>query len=316
MVNIVVVCWNAVEYTKNTLSSLEGSLKDYSNCQVTIINNGSVDGTKDYLNFFKKDTRLKCKIINNKCNIGIGAAYNLGQKESEKIHAKYTVFCNNDLLFSKNWLEKMYQAMEDDPAIAMLAPIVPSSFNYYDENRTIKEVLLNIQSVKTPEEELKLFLGKFRNIDEFQSQVCDINTRKYGCLLRYISFPNAVSSCIVMTKTSVFKNMVFFANPLFKEYGGEDIDICWRVLDRGYRIAIINNTYIHHFRGKSIKMANLDRVALLKKSNQKLFDLWAGDIANYYKKIGVTRASEISKEPENWLINEIIKDVNIDEILK
>ena len=44
MVSIVVVCWNALEYTKVTLESLFNTVK--SSYNLIIINNGSNDDTR------------------------------------------------------------------------------------------------------------------------------------------------------------------------------------------------------------------------------------------------------------------------------
>lgn len=160
------------------------------------------------------------------------------------------------------------------------------------------------------------FIGESRNIDEFQNKICKYNMQIYNANLRMIKFPNAISSCIVMTRTSIFKEIGFFANPEFKEYGGEDIDMCWRVMKRGFDIAVTNEVYIHHFRGKSIKAANLDRAKLIKKSNIKLFKIWKSDIAKYYKDKGIFNPDEIPNTPENWLINELKNDINLKEVLK
>lgn len=61
MVNIVVVCWNALEYTKNTLNSLLKSIDDSfkNSVRLTLINNGSSDGTLQYLKHFTKTSFLK-----------------------------------------------------------------------------------------------------------------------------------------------------------------------------------------------------------------------------------------------------------------
>lgn len=92
--------------------------------------------------------------------------------------------------------------------------------------------------------------------------------------------------------------------------------MCWRVLDKGYKVAVTNDVYIHHYRGKSIKEANFDRSKLLKKSNLKLYNIWKKDIINYYRKQGVNSAKDIKNTPENWLINELKGDVDLDKEFK
>lgn len=315
MVNIVVVCWNASDYTEVTLKSLISTIGERDPYQITIINNASTDNTAFILNKFEQNNN-NVKVITNSINLGIGAAYNQGYEESRRIGAEYTMFCNNDLLFSRNWLNRMLKIMEKDKSIAMLGPLVPASSNFYDDKRTIKEVLLSINNTNSPKEEINEFIGKFDNIDEFSKDMASVNTKIFGSSLRYIDFPNAISSCAVMTRTSVFEQFGWFANPEFKEYGSEDIDMCWRVLKQGYKVAVTNDVYIHHFRGKSIKAANLNRKALLRNSNIKLFNIWKSDIISYYKGLNVEDIDNVLCTPSNWLINEIKDDVNLKEELK
>lgn len=316
MINIVVVCWNAVLYTEKTLQSLVKTLIREKNIQLTIIDNGSIDETDCYLNtFVAENPRMGIKIIKNDINVGIGAAYNQGLAESIRIDAKYTVFCNNDLLFTSRWLKKMKRIMDKNLSIAMLSPIVPSAYNFYDKNRSIREVLLQLKNSDSPDTEITEFIGIYKNMKRFVNHISYINKRKYGAGLRIIKFPNAVSSCVIMTRTSVFSDIGFFANPLFKAYGGEDIDMCWHVLKRGFDIAITSDVYVHHFRGKSIKAANLDRIKLLKESNKKLFDIWKDEIIYFLKKQGINRIEDIPNIPENWLLNELIKDIDLVGVL-
>ena len=100
MINIIIVCWNAVNYTKVTLCSLINSLKKINDFRLTIIDNGSNDKTNDFLNeFVSTNNEHEIKLIKNKKNMGIGFAYNQGLNESIKTGSDYTVFCNNDLFF-------------------------------------------------------------------------------------------------------------------------------------------------------------------------------------------------------------------------
>lgn len=210
----------------------------------------------------------------------------------------------------------MESIMEQNENIAMLGSLIPSSNNFYDKEKTTKEVLLSLTESSSPKEELLKFFGDDNNIEVFQERVRNVNLKKYGENLRRVNFPNAISSCCVMTRTAVFDKFGWFANPDFKEYGGEDIDTCWRVIKAGYEIAITNEVYIHHFRGKSIKVANFNRKELLKKSNKKLFNIWNNDIVSHYKSLGITDISQIPNTPDNWLINEIKNDISLNEVLK
>lgn len=130
--NVVMVCWDALEYTKTTISSLFKTTPNYS-YRLTIIDNNSKPDTTEYLKFIRPPNNVKMEIIYNNSNIGIGSAYNQGLEKSTENNCKYTVFCNNDLLFSDGWLEKMLDVMNSNDRIALLNPLRPSVNDYWDD---------------------------------------------------------------------------------------------------------------------------------------------------------------------------------------
>lgn len=316
VVNVVIVCWNAYVYTENTIYSIEKTLINSNiKTQLTIINNGSIDNTKKFLKTLKTSEKISLKIIHNYKNIGIGAAYNQGLQESMKLGAKYTVFANNDLQFTQNWLEKMVKIMDSNKSIAVLSPLRPSAYDFYDKNRSTRDVLKLLPDFNSPEEEVCAYIGKLKNLDEFSQKIQSVNYEKYKTKLRFIEFPGAVGSSILLTRTNVFEKIGFFANSEFREYGGEDIDMCWRVMKLGYRIAITNDVYVHHFRGKSIKFANVDRDKMLNNSNQILYKIWHDDIISFLKEQNILRSKNIPNTPEFWLLNELKDDIDFDKDL-
>lgn len=218
MVNIVVVCWNALKYTKNTLESLRKSIEpsDYVNIILTLINNGSTDDTINFLLNFSKDCPFAVKVINNETNIGIGAAYNQGLKVSIESDAQYTVFCNNDLLFTNGWFNKMKNILDLNLDIAMLGPIVSSSSSFFNKSTTLKEKLFGLKDGLDIEEEFKQFINPYLNLDDFEKNITKTNNEKYDTNLRIIHFPNAISSCMVMVRNSICKEIGFLQIPNLK----------------------------------------------------------------------------------------------------
>ena len=109
--NIVVVCWNALEYTKTTIGSLFETVKHPF--YLTIIDNSSLDGTPTYLEKLRVPQNcVRFHLILNKDNLGYGGAINQGYETSKRLNAEYTCICNNDLLFENEWLDLLVQEID------------------------------------------------------------------------------------------------------------------------------------------------------------------------------------------------------------
>lgn len=301
-VNVVVVCWNALQYTICTLDSLFKTID--VDIYLTIIDNGSDNDTKKYLSNLSVPVFVKnISYIRNEKNLGIGAAYNQGFFQSIVIGCEYTVFCNNDLFFSKGWLSKMLKFMKNNRDVALLNPLRPSCNDYFDNNRyTTMDKLLKVKS-NNPTDELKDFIEPYLSFEKFCNITCATNIDAFG-VFRYVNFPDSLSSCICMARMSILKKYNYFANKLFSQYGSEDIDLCWTILREGYKCAILNNTYVHHFRHKSVKDNDLDYAASLKYTNTILYNKWKQDILSYIK----TGKKNIMIPNPDWILNKILEN--------
>mgnify|MGYP000845924508 CR=1 FL=1 len=301
-VNVVVVCWNALQYTICTLDSLFKTVD--IDIYLTIIDNGSDNDTRNYLSTLRVPAFVKnISYIRNEKNLGIGAAYNQGFFQSIVIGCEYTVFCNNDLFFSESWLSNMLEFMRDNRDVALLNPLRPSCNDYFDDNRhTTMDKLLGVKN-RNPDEELREFISPYISFEDFCKKTCLTNISIFGAF-RYVDFPDSLSSCICMARMSILKKYNYFANRLFSQYGSEDIDLCWTILRDGYKCAILNNTYVHHFRHKSVKDNDLDYTASLKYTNTILYNKWKQDILSYIK---TGKKNKMIPNPD-WILNKILEN--------
>jgi GT2 family glycosyltransferase len=115
---IITLNWNGQKYLSGCLESL---LKiDYQNFKIIVVENGSNDGSKEYLQNNFKD---KIKIIDLPKNTGFAKGNNLGIQEAFKDPSvKYIATINNDAKVDTNWLKKMLEIIEKDKKIGMIAP--------------------------------------------------------------------------------------------------------------------------------------------------------------------------------------------------
>ncbi len=116
--SVITLTYNKLEYTKKFIESLYKYTKDF---ELIIVDNGSTDGTVEYLKSLK-DVKL---ILNNE-NKGFSAGNNQGIELAE---GEYIGFLNNDILLYPEWFE----ACEEVFKIEKAAFISPRHINpHYD----------------------------------------------------------------------------------------------------------------------------------------------------------------------------------------
>jgi GT2 family glycosyltransferase len=95
--SITFACYNAVHYTKLCVDSFikHGTPLD----RLIVVDNGSTDETRDYLNTLPLGGR-----IFNKQNLGCGVAWNQGSLVQQ---AEWSIIMNNDVLVSPQWVESL-----------------------------------------------------------------------------------------------------------------------------------------------------------------------------------------------------------------
>lgn len=304
-VNIIVICYNAVEYTRATVESLLKTTK--LPFALTLVDNGSVDDTGVYLDSLKPNEFLQqVHIIRNKENMGVGFAYNQGLKVSIDNGYDFSCFCNNDLYFANDWLDKMLTSIRSKPNVAALNPLRTALRTKYNSKISTMEKLLSLEETDDWRKELESFTEM--DVEDFDVFVHNI-VQQNASALEIIKFPDSLSTCVCLCRTAAYKELGYFADPDYPKYGGEDIDMCWAIMALGYDCAICHDTYVHHFRGKSIK--SLDRQQLLKISNQILYKKWQKELLSFLQaNPDILHNLHTSDTEQYWMLRYLDKDID------
>ena len=93
--SVITLTYNKLKYTKKYLDSLFKYTKDF---ELIIVDNGSTDGTREYLKSLDN-----IKLILNDENVGFSKDNNQGLEVAE---GEYIAFLNNDILLYPNWFEE------------------------------------------------------------------------------------------------------------------------------------------------------------------------------------------------------------------
>lgn len=117
--SIITLTYNKLKYTKKFIESLYKYTHDF---ELIIVDNGSTDGTIEYLKGLQN-----IKLILNKENLGFSKGNNQGLEIAK---GEYIGFLNNDILLSPNWFEEIEKVFEQENA----GFVSPRQINpYYDK---------------------------------------------------------------------------------------------------------------------------------------------------------------------------------------
>lgn len=100
LISLIVLNYNGLKYLKRIIPNLLNL--DYPNYEVLVIDNNSSDGSKEWVQNFRKITLIK-----NPENYGYSKGKNIG---AQKANGKYILFLDNDILIQdKNILNKLFK---------------------------------------------------------------------------------------------------------------------------------------------------------------------------------------------------------------
>jgi GT2 family glycosyltransferase len=110
-VSINLVTWNGKKYLPYCLKSIEN--QTFSNFFLLILDNGSTDGTAEYLKNYKFRI-ANYKIIFNEKNVGFAAGHNMAIRNSD---SEYILMLNQDIVLAPNFLETVVKFLDQNPKV-------------------------------------------------------------------------------------------------------------------------------------------------------------------------------------------------------
>ena len=104
--SVIILVWNGIGYLESCLDAVV--IQDYSHFEVVVVDNGSTDGSPDFVAHHYPQVKL----IRNECNAGFSAGNNIGLR---KASGELLVLLNQDTVVQPGWLAALAAEFDRHP---------------------------------------------------------------------------------------------------------------------------------------------------------------------------------------------------------
>ncbi|WP_082967422.1 glycosyltransferase [Paenibacillus oryzae] len=278
LTSIVILTHNQLPLTIQCLDSIRKHTKDY---EIIVVDNGSTDGTVDYL-----ETQTDLTVVINKENLGFAKGCNQG---TELSRGDNVLYLNNDTIVAAHWLENLLRVLYENERVGMVGPVTNRSSGH--------------QCIPVPYSDIS-------GLDEFARHHLQENAGRYLEVRRLIGF------CLLVKRKVLDEIGCFDERYGLGNY--EDDDLCLRALRAGYSLRVVLDSFIHHVGHATmhtLQRSNLNK--LLAENRQKASEKWGNDIHQLIYTPGKTMSlCMIVRNAEGTLKQSLasVKD-DVDEII-
>ncbi len=237
-VAVVILNWNGIDYLKKFLSTVEKY--SFPDADVWVIDNGSEDGSIQYL----KEEHPSVNLVVNGKNLGFSGGYNLGLKS---IKAEYYVLLNSDVEVSENWINPVIQYM-DSEGISVCQPKILD----YNKRDTFEHA--GAAGGFIDKDGYTFCAGRIMNSFEEDSGQFDYNREIFWA-----------SGAAFFIKSETYFEVDGLDEDFFAHM--EEIDLCWRLKNRGHRIGVCGASKVYHVGGGTLNKSNPFKTFLNFRNN-------------------------------------------------
>jgi hypothetical protein len=242
--SVVILNWNGEwlmaklldQVVKHTLNKAE------ANIEIVVADNGSTDGSLDFLRTNFADT-VRC--IDLQHNHGFAEGYNLALSQ---VKAEYVVLLNSDVEVTPGWLSILTDYLDNHPDVVACQPKIKSltqrdHFEHAGASGGFIDRLGYPFCRGRVLSEVELDKGQY-------DQETDIFWASGACMcIRLAEYRGAGGL-----------DARFFAHM-------EEIDLCWRLRSRGKRIVCVPQSVVYHLGGATLQKSNPQKTYLNYRNN-------------------------------------------------
>jgi len=254
-VNINIVTWNSLTYIENCLASIfDQSFKNFS---VLIIDNGSKDGTVEYI----EKNYPEVKILKNKQNLGYSKAHNQGIKITG---GEWLLIMNPDIILKEDYLEKLINFSQSKAEYGVITGKIRK---FHFKGNDLNEIIFTDIIDNTG-----LAVARNRNFyNRHENKKDRVEFDKPGRVF------GVCGGLMFVRRNSLDKvrlNQEYFDEDFFVYK--EDIDLAWRMNVKGEKAFYLPSALAYHHRqAKAPKKQSLKAVRKSRQAKSKLINYYS-----------------------------------------
>jgi len=239
-VAIVILNWNGEHFLKQFLPVLVANT-NVEGADIIVADNASTDGSLDYLR--ESFPTIKTIILDK--NYGFAGGYNMALSQVE---AEYFVLLNSDVEVTDNWLQPLISYLDANNEVVACQPKIKAFHN--------KNVFEHAGAAGGFIDFLGFPFCRGRILSKTEEDkgqyddVCDIFW--------------ATGACLVI-RSEIFRKVGGLDDAFFAHM--EEIDLCWRLNARGYRIVCIPQNTVYHVGGGTLPIESPHKTYLNFRNN-------------------------------------------------
>jgi len=283
-VAVVILNWNGLKFLQQFLPSVLQST--WPNLQLVVGDNGSTDGSVEFL---KSRYATEITVIQNDENYGYTGGYN---RVVNQVKADYYVLLNSDIEVTPNWIEPIIEMMESDATIAAAAPKIKA----YDRKSYFEHAGAAggfIDKLGYPFCRGRLFY----EVEEDKGQYEQSGEIFWA------------SGAALFIRSNCWFEAGGFDERFFAHM--EEIDLCWRLKNMGYKILYCAQSTVYHVGGGTLNTENpfktylnfRNNLLLLKKNLPPMRSTWVIGIRFWLDLLALVRFLGEGKRKDAWAVS-------------
>jgi GT2 family glycosyltransferase len=224
---VVILNWNGVQLLEQFLPSIVAFSPEAT---IYIADNASTDESITFV----QQHYPNIEIIKNNANFGFAQGYNEALKH---IDAEIYALVNSDIEVTKNWLLPIIETFKNEPQTAIVQPkILDFKNKSYFEYAGAAGGFIDQYGYPYCRGRL------FKTIEKDKGQYDD-----------EIEIFWASGACFFI-RSNVYKELHGFDDDFFAHQ--EEIDLCWRAINKGYTIKYNYKSTVYHLGGATLQQGN------------------------------------------------------------
>ena len=259
-VSFIIPLYNCLALTQECLRTLQATLPAGLTHEIILVDDGSTDGTREWLGAIP----TPCRAIMNDHNLGFAATCNRGAASAQ---GGTLFFLNNDLVFQSGWFQPMLASVQS-PRAGLVGNVQLNA-----TTGAIDHAGLWFNRKGKPEHTTHI------------SWLARLTGRQ--------AVPALTGACFAIQK-SLWRQFGGFDDGFIN--GGEDVDLCLKVRQSGWRNRVVTRSVVGHHVSQSPGRKRRD-----EENSRRLLGRWRAVIAELAARDFCPPCLEVAwEEPRNY----------------